>query len=204
MIIFLSLILSGTALAEELNNNGVGSTHKRLSFVGMYGVNFGGDKFMTVKVEDVSVGDEEKDFEYDIRAGEGFVFKAGLAFEPFIQYPNWEIQTTIGWKARDVLNEASHKGSFSRYPLDVMGFYKFSKLRCGGGLTYHLNPKLTGDDVPEGIDGNFENALGIILELDYTFFNHLLTGVTYEFIEYESDTDKFEGNNVGAFIGFRF
>ena len=189
---------AGSAWAQTPDTNRFESESRRFSLVGTLGINLGGDELPTDE-------DEKESDENDINAGDAFGFKLGVIVQPLAQYPKWEIQTTIGWKGEGKFNtDDNDDGHFSRYPLDLMAFYKFNKLRCGAGLTYHINPKLEGDNLPSDVDGGFDNALGFVMGVDYLIANHFLIGANYEVIDYESDTEEANGNTLGVFVGFRF
>ncbi|MGD9212011.1 MAG: outer membrane beta-barrel protein [Desulfobacteraceae bacterium] len=193
VIIFLVIIFSGSALAQERNINGAETFNKPFSLIGTMGISFGGDEFPS----------DEEDDEGHISAGEAFAWKLGVVLQPHMLPPQWEIQVALGWKMEGEYEDDTD-GIFSRYPIDIMGYYKFNKLRCGAGLTYHLNPKYEGNNVPSNVDGDFDNALGLILGLDYQIGNHFLVGTNYEIIAYESATDTFNGNNLSISLGLRF
>ena len=40
-----------------------------------------------------------------------------------------------------------------------VAFYRFSRVRLGGGLTYHMSPKVSGSGAASNIDTKFDNAL---------------------------------------------
>jgi len=197
ILFILTFCAAGNAWGQEPGPNRFEPGGKRFSFVGTLGLYLGGDVLTTDE-------DAKKSDENNIRAGDALGVKLGIIVQPFVQYPDWEIQTTIGWKGGGIVSDDDDYKQFSRYPLDVMAFYKFSKLRCGAGLTYHFNPKLEGDNLPSDVDGDFDNALGFVLGIDYLIANHFLVGANYEIIDYESDTEKADGNSLGVFIGFRF
>ena len=58
-------------------------------------------------------------------------------------------------------------------------FYRFPKLRLGGGVTYHLNPDLSGSGVISGLDVSFNNALGTLLQADYRITDKMNLGARY-------------------------
>jgi hypothetical protein len=201
ILIILIVCTAGGAWGQAPGTDRFEPQAKRVSFVGTLGLNLGGDELPT----DEDANERE---ENDMKAGDGLSFKLGVIVQPFVQYPDWEIQTTIGWKEVGEFNtdddDDGDFSTFSRYPLDLMAFYKINKLRCGAGLTYHINPKLEGDKLPSDVDGDFDNALGFVMGVDYLIGNHFLVGANYEIIDYESDTEEANGNNMGVSIGFRF
>src|SRR5215831_18912615 len=93
-----------------------------------------------------------------LRANELFSLGGGASF--LNDAKDLEFQLTLAWKYGN-LNASDGKVSFTRFPLDALVFYRFQKVRVGGGVTYHLNPSLSGSGSASPIDGfKFNNALG--------------------------------------------
>lgn len=207
-LIFLSIIFGEATAAGQVD------------IIGIIGLNGGGDTMVSLDDEDEG---NEWDSISDVRAGSYLTLKLGMIYSPSIDSPKaqdidfqkWEIQASLGWQVNNIDNRriGNHynidEGSdshtkFSNYPIDIIGFYKFHILRLGAGLSYHLNPGLESDELPPGLDGNFDNALGVIFEIDYLIRNLFLVGLTYEIVEYQNSSKTFSGNNLGAFVGIRF
>ncbi len=212
-LIFLSIFFANAEAAGQVD------------VIGVIGLNGGGDTLMTVKDDEADEEDNEKwnSELLDIRAGSYLTLKLGMVYSPSndspksqdIDFQKWEIQTTLGWEVNNIDNRrvgsnynidegSTSHARFSSYPIDIIGFRKFHILRIGAGVSYHLNPKLEGNKLPVGLDGNFDNALGIIFEIDCLIRNLFLVGLTYEIVEYQSSSDTFSGNSLGAFAGIRF
>lgn len=194
VFIFLGIIYSTTALAQPPD------------LIGTLGFGYGGDELIADSSE------EDWELESGIHAGGASSIKLGMTFLPLDSSPNFELQVTLGWKAEslhDYLPGIFHifnagDARFARYPVDVIAFYNFHTLRCGTGLTYHINPKLSGGKVPSELDGDFDNAFGGMLQVDYLLRNLYLVGINYEIIKYKSATGSYNGNNISMFMGIRF
>ena len=163
------------------------------------GFDFGGDEMVEVFFED---GDSE-----DIKAGELLYISGGLIIQTAPRLnENLETQLTIGWKFDSVDGENGEL-SFDRFPLEVLQFVRSGQLRFGGGLTYHLNPKLEGDGFFSDVDVEFDDALGGVVQVDFAATENVLFGGRFTFIDYELeafDAESIDGNSVGFFVGGRF
>lgn len=165
-------------------------------------------------------GDTLNDIEYTngtsttIKAG-GFVnMWGGIVFD--IPQYNMDFQTSIGFFIDDA-TASNGDVNFFRYPIEVLAFYKHDKVRVGGGITYHLSPEydFTIESNSEGIE--FDNALGIVLEMDFLLGNgygygpSMHMGVRFVSIDYEASSYTFNGITVpaegtidGNHVGFTF
>ena len=162
-----------------------------LQWVFSLAIESGGDKLAEVTFND---GTKES-----IRGG-GFGNLAG----GFIM--NWdestETQVTIGWKF-DSVEATNGSLEWDRYPLEALQFYKHDAWRMGGGITYHMNPKISGSGFVSG-SISLDNALGFVVEADYTLQNNAYFGVRGTFIDYEIANESINGNSLGVIVGGRF
>jgi hypothetical protein len=147
--------------------------------------------------------------------GNPFSIKAGdlltLAIGPhFDLTDNTHIRTLIGWKSDstetfDGASTTSTGGnvSFERFPIDVMYFYQTRNWNFGAGITYHLNPKLSGSGV---IDRGYNDSLGYAFEVDFRLGDFFYLGGKYTFIDYDEKNSNtiVDGNSIGVVIGFVF
>jgi hypothetical protein len=160
------------------------------------GYDFGGDKLAEVTFTD---GDTES-----IRANEGFYFGGGASI--VTDAGTQEIELSIAYKVGSV-NGSNGDVEFRRFPLEALWFYRFEKVRLGGGLTYHLNPELDGSGVVGGgLDAKFDDALGLVLQADYRFGEKLTVALRYTSIEYQvsGTSAKAKSNGIGVTTGYRF
>lgn len=156
------------------------------------GVDFGGDRLTTAVFTN---GDTE-----DINAGELFSASIGMVFE---NTDNLETQFTFGIKA-DFITASNGDIDWTRFPLELLQFYKTDRWRLGAGLTYHLSPDLSGSGVASGVDASFDDALGVVVEMDRFFGDNAYFGVRYTSIDYEVGAYTFDGSSVGMLLGTRF
>lgn len=188
--------------ASEASSEG-----KTVNWVMGFGLTYGGEKLAETKVEyDGNTIDE------DLRGGDLITFAAGLV--TYLPRREWSFQTTIGYHLDEV---SADNGDirFERYPLEFIPFYNSGNHRVGAGLSYHLSPKLNLKDIG-GPKVAFDNALGWLVEYDYSFVgwskSGLLVGVRYLWIDYEIDKingtpasgENINGNHVGVHADFIF
>ena len=161
------------------------------------GYDFGGDAIAEVVFTN---GDRET-----IRANEGFYFGAGAS--ALNEARTMEVELSGNFKVGGV-SGSNGDVDWRRFPLEALWFYRLEKVRLGGGLTYHVNPKLDGSGVVGGLDLKFKNALGIVLQGDWRFGEHVTLGLRYTSIEYEvkggGASGKAKGNGLGVSAGYRF
>ncbi len=163
------------------------------SFVLEAGLHDGGDDLLTATFTN---GDSET-----LEAGGLYSFSLGGAFDIST---NVESRITIGIK-EDSITASNGDVKFTRYPIDALFLYKLDNWRLGGGITYHLSPEVSGSGVVTVLDGDFDDALGFLLEADY-MFDSFYTGMRFTFIDYElsSTGAEADGNSVGIVIGAQF
>lgn len=96
-----------------------------------------------------------------------------------------QAELSLGIKT-DSISASNGDIDFTRYPLDALVFYRESKFRLGGGLTYHFSPKVSGSGVAGGVDIKFKDALGVILQADYLVWREMSVGLRYTMLEYKT------------------
>lgn len=191
------LALSSAAMASDLK--------PMLQF----GYDFGGETLATVERYDYYNGYENS----KIRAGQGLSFEAGAA----IDTPNsdLELQFLVGYKFDQ---ESAYNGSvtWEQIPFSAIALLKRNKWKFGGGITYHLNPKLTGSFT--GYDNNnvyfndtvndkYENSIGGIVQIQYQFSEASAIGLKGTLIEYKLKNNPSviaNGNSVGINFNYKF
>ena len=172
-----------------------------------FGLTYGGEKLAEAQVEyDGHTIDE------DLRGGDLITVAAG--FVTYLPQREWSFQTTIGYHLDEV---SADNGDirFERYPLEFIPFYNSGNYRVGAGLSYHLSPKLNLRDIG-GPKVAFDNALGWLVEYDYSFVGWrkagLLVGVRYLWIDYKIDKingtpasgENIDGSHFGVHADFMF
>jgi hypothetical protein len=160
------------------------------------GIDFGGDTLVTA----VFTGGSSE----TIKANEGFYIGGGA----LILFAN-EIEAEVSLSYKTASITASNGDiEFTRLPLDALVFYRFPDFRVGGGLTYHLNPKLSGSGVVGGLNVNFDDALGLVLQGEYLFPSKgpkMTIGGRYTMLDYKASgggTAKSNGLGVTFSISF--
>jgi hypothetical protein len=160
------------------------------------GFDLGGDTMVTVAFIN---GDTEK-----VRANEGFYLGGGAAI--LDQARNMEYHVTLAYKFA-VINADNGDIEWTRIPLEALAFYRFARARVGGGLTYHINPKLEGSGVVGGLDIEFKNALGVVLQADWLITRNIALGGRFTFVEYDAEgafTGSAKTNGLGVSFSMNF
>src|SRR5262249_10568274 len=75
---------------------------------------------------------------------------------------------------------------WSVLPLDALVFYRIPNWRFGGGLTYHMNPKLKGSGDASGLEADYKNGLGWVLQADYMSGEKIKLGLRYTAVKYKA------------------
>jgi len=157
------------------------------------GIDFGGDKLAGATFTNGSTD--------TIKAGELIYLGAGLSV--ITDSKDIEVEATLSYK-NDSINASNGKIDWTRFPLDALVFYRMPKFRMGGGLTYHLSPKLSGSGVASNINGNFDDSLGFLLEGDYLVTQKVNVGLRYTNIKYKIGGASIDGSSIGITAGYRF
>jgi hypothetical protein len=167
------------------------------------GLTGGGDKLATANFND---GTSES-----IRAGGLVQFGAGVLWQP-VGGPI-ALQATFNYHV-DEVNASNGSLRFSRYPVEVLGFYTgLPRFRFGAGPRFVFNPRLKVDVPGDNSNIAFEDTIGAVVEAGYQIGNYMwvnlrLTGETYKIksingtgVTANSDVS---GNSIGANVVFYF
>lgn len=157
------------------------------------GYDFGGDTLQNVQFQD---GTTES-----IKANDGFYIGGGVAFIPDIA--NFETQLTVAWKYTGV-SASNGNIAFTRFPIEALVFYDWDFFRVGGGLTYHLNPKLKRTGVVAGGSVDFSSRVGAIAQVDYRITENVAVGLRYTAITYTTAGRDVRGDGFGVAISGAF
>jgi len=122
--------------------------------------------------------------------------------------PTVDIQTTLGIH-NDGIFSSDANASFTRFPLEVMGFYQLNNsYRIGAGLRKSLSAKLKTDGRANYVrDADYKSSVGNVLEFQYLLGKNnpeskAKTALNFRFVK-ESFTEKSYGYKVkGNHIGF--
>ena len=160
------------------------------------GVDFGGDTMVTAVFSD--------GFTEEVRANDGFYIGGGAVIIDNAR--NMEYHLTLAYKFASI-DGTDGDIEWSRIPLEALAFYRFSRVRLGGGLTYHINPRLEGDGSAGGLDVDFKNALGVVLQADWRVNQMIGVGARYTILEYDAEGAFFgsaKSNGVGVTLSINF
>lgn len=192
-------LLAGCAACALLCGIDANAQGRDVFFAFDVGVTGGGDKLATARFSDGSTE--------SIRAGGLVQFGAGALWQP----PGGPValQTTINYHVDDV---NAHNGSlrFSRYPIEVLGFYTgLPRWRFGAGPRFVLSPRLKVDVPGDNAKISFKNTLGAVVEAgfqigSYTWVNLRFTGETYKVKEINGTTVTSDSDASGSSIGVNF
>lgn len=118
-----------------------------------------------------------------IKANEGAYLGGGVAI--FSDAKDWEYHITLAYKFT-MIDAENGDIEFTRMPLEALAFYRWQRVRAGGGLAYHINPKIEGSGVAGGLDIKFKNALGAIVQVDWLITENVALGGRYTLLEYDA------------------
>ncbi len=170
----------------------------------VFGLSNGGDSLG----ESVTVVSGSESTDYSISAG-GRYF--GMLYWNNNLQHNWGLRLGLGYH-QDLLSATNGEISFSRNKLEIQPYVRLAQnFKFGLGISYDNNvvyKENYNDDVVEAEESiEFEDALGIITDINYTPVGKLLTlGIKYQVVEYKAkDTsESVNGNNTAFYIGFSF
>ena len=155
------------------------------------GYDTGGDTLVTVIFTN---GDQE-----NIKANRGLFFGAGVSIVNDAK--DVETEISLSYKIDDI-TASNGDVTWSRWPLDLLVFYRLPSVRLGGGATYHLNPDFSGSGVASGLNVNFKSSLGYILQADYRINEKTNIGLRYTFLDYELEGSSIKAHSNGIGIVF--
>ena len=157
------------------------------------GADFGGDELVTVTF---TSGDTRT-----IHANDGLFLGGGVSI--LNDARDLEAEISLSFKF-DTISASNGDVTWSRWPLDALLFYRLPSMRLGGGLTYHINPELKGSGAVGNIFDKFDDALGIILQADYSISERHHIGVRYTSIEYKLNAPGLQGTAKSNGLGLVF
>ena len=191
------LIIPISAMA----NSGVSTIKPMVQF----GYDFGGKTLVTV----------HNDYEGDtnIRAGSGARFEIGAMISS-PQNP-LELQFLVGYKFE---GETASNGdvTLDSVPFTALAMLKNRRWKVGGGVTYHLNPHISGSFTGydnrgtyfnDSVNDRYEDALGGVAQIDYIATDNFAIGIRGTYIEYKLKNDPSitaNGNSIGFNLSYAF
>lgn len=174
-----------------------------------FGYDFGGKTLATVEHYDYYRGYELN----KVRAGQGLVLEGGASISS--DSNDLELKLLVGYKFD---RESASNGSvtWDRVPLSAIAMVNNNKWKFGGGITYHINPELSGDFTGydnngdyfhDSVDDLYEDSLGAVIEAQYNFTESTAIGLRGTLIEYklkENPSVVANGNSVGIHFSYTF
>jgi hypothetical protein len=159
------------------------------------GADFGGDTLVTVMFTN---GESDK-----IKSNDGLYIGGGISLVS--DDKKIETEISLSYKVNEI-TASNGDVTWSRWPLDVLAFYRWSAVRLGGGVTYHFNPELDGSGVISGINVDFKNSLGFALQGDWRINEKMNLGLRYTLLDYEAKTGggKVDANGLGIVFSGSF
>ncbi|HVM31758.1 MAG TPA: hypothetical protein VMU88_01365 [bacterium] len=148
-------------------------------------------------------GFENSDYSMSyLSAGQGFSAFGGVDAQGLINLNPFtlDLQATIGIKYTP-LDEPNANIYFFRLPVELLAFIRLENLRLGAGPVYHFINivSYTGSGITNPGGFNLDAALGLTVQMDYTFGQHWNLGLRFTTISYDQpDTPSVNGDNVGC------
>ncbi len=178
------------------------------------GYDWGGTTLRVVEHNTLSYGRDVN----KIRAGQGLSFEAGAAISN--DNSNMELQFLVGYKF-DSDRDYNGEVTWDVIPFTALAMFKSHRWKIGGGVTYHLNPELSGsfdgydnngDYFNDRVDNEYDNAIGGIAQIQYRATEALSIGVKATFIEYDlinslpgvEEAKTVDGNSIGIVFNYTF
>ena len=166
------------------------------------GYDWGGTTLATIHHDDYYDQHTE-----EIHAGEGLSFEAGAVLDN--PSSNMELRFLVGYKF-DSDDASNGDVTWDTIPFTALAMFKADKWRFGGGVTYHLNPELSGGFGGENVsaeDGEYKSSFGGVAQIQYMASDSLSIGLKGTFIEYELKSDPnytAKGNSMGIVLSYAF
>lgn len=159
------------------------------------GIDTGGDTLISRMFSDGSIE--------TIKANQGFYVGGGASIVNASR--DLELELSLSFKYTSTYG-TNGDIDWTRYPLDALVFYRWARMRLGGGLTYHLSPRLKGSGDAAGVNVKLDNALGFALQADYRITEQFTAGIRYTSVEYETSTNPAatKSSGVGITLGMSF
>ena len=192
----LGLLFSGVTVYAQV-------PQQNFRFGVLLGVTSGGDTLASVRFTN---GDTEK-----IKAGGFFHFAGGVVWTP--QQIPFGGHLMVGYHVDDVTADNGDL-RFSRYPIELMAFYKpVQPLRLGLGARYVSSAKLAVDVPGSNSNVTFKNTVGLVAEIGYHFTPTGWVSLRGTFEDYKvksingtavTATGTSSGNSIGLYVGGAF
>lgn len=161
------------------------------------GLTFGGDTLVTAQF---SNGESE-----DIKGGGLLHFYGGAEYRLGEQV---SLQATVGYHVDNTSAASNGSIRFSRIPVDLLAYYHVNpQVRIGGGVQIVNGPEIKGSGVASGLNVEFKNATGVVVEGEYFFTPK--AGVKLRYVSQKLEVEngsapKADGNHLGLMLNYYF
>lgn len=149
----------------------------------------------------------------NIQAGQGLNFEVGAS----LGNPNsnmMELQFLAGYRF-DSDSASNGEVTWDVVPLTALAMFKAQRWKFGGGVTYHLNPTLSGgfsgyDNgvyFNDSVNDQYDDAVGVVTQIQYMATPAFAIGLKGTFIEYKLTNDATQtakGNSIGILLSYTF
>ncbi|MDH5765824.1 MAG: hypothetical protein OEZ38_07400 [Gammaproteobacteria bacterium] len=160
------------------------------------GFHFGGENLLDV----VYVGGGSDSIEA------GGLISGAIGFVSDIN-ESFNLRTSFGIKF-DSITATNGDADFTRFPFEAMLVTNngIEELNFGMGFTYHLSPELSVNLPSLTGSVDFNDAFGMVAEIDYQLSERAYLGFKVTFIDYETEIASIsvDGNSFGVVIGTSF
>ncbi len=117
--------------------------------------------------------------------------------------PNIAVQANVGYHVHDTSPATNGSLTFSRVPVELLGYYKITdNVRLGGGARFVNSAKLKGTGVASDLNEKFKSTTGAVIEAEYLFTRNVGLKLRYvsEKYKFESDGYSVSGNHGGLYL----
>jgi hypothetical protein len=190
------LIPGATAPVVAYGSHQAVERNKPLRFLLGLGVTFGGDTLATASYTNGS--------SQNITAGGGMMLYGGMDYR---LNDAISLQGTLGYHFDDTKAATNGSLKFTRIPLDLLAYYHVNdNIRIGGGVRYVNSPELKGSGVASGINGSFDNTVGLVIEGEYLFKQRFGIKLRHVSENYRSSGSSvsINGSHFGVLASFYF
>lgn len=165
---------------------------------------FGGEKIGEVSYSDGSTS--------DLSTGTYFFLGVGGIYTPWVWGSSGlDLELLAGWASWSTGPEdTDDRLHLSRFPLEALAYYRHTLsdaedgqmlLRVGGGVSWHLIGGLSGSGSLDGVDVDFDNAWGGVMEAAFVY-TAVAGGVRYTPMTYRvtESGEKLGASSLGLFL----
>ena len=115
-------------------------------------------------------------------------------------------QFNIGW-FNNSISADNGDVSLTRYPMELIPYVEFHKVRLGLGFTQHTNIEFE-DDAVDNFSVDAEDANGTVILVEYLFADHLALGLRVVDIDYKFEangySETFDAGHTGVSAAWLF